>query len=302
MSFINDMEVLNTQFIKGFSPQINKSFMGWNRIVYRKNDSGWKRYIDSDIRMKPIKHQTKTEVFRYDDYLPNMLDYAVKKFKKKKHVNFYCYGCSDCSETYSILMYLISKYGEDTARKFTPIFARDYDKVAILHAKSGVLPISQQEYERIQKYTGGNFEKFFLVDKPLNFSEGQKINVRVNPKYYSMIDIKQADIREDYINIPPKDTILTTMNFLPYLPDNDNENLVNNIESHLNTKSMWWLGPYEMQGSYYYIDKVNHSRFSTKNRPYGVYEKLSYTTYIIKKCKSIGEKIRDIIQDLNNLF
>lgn len=296
------MKVLNAQYNTNYLPQTHPSFRNWNHIVYRNDYQGARRFIDSDISMRPIKHQTKTEVFRYDDYLPNMLDYAVEKFKNREHVNFYSYGCSNCSETYSILMYLISKYGEDTARKFTPIFARDYDKVAISHAKSGVLPINQQEYERIQKYTEGNFEKFFLVDKPPDFSECKNIDMNVNPKYYSMIDIQQADIRDDYVNIPPQDTILTTINFLPYLPDNDNKKLVSNITNHLNKNSMWWFGPYEIQSSYHFIDRVCDSGFSTNNRPYGVYEKQSYTTYIIKDCKGIGEKIRGIIRKINNSF
>ena len=296
------MNVLNTQYNKNFSPQTHPSFWNWDRIVYGNYRPRYQRHIDSDIKMYHIQHKNQTEVFRYDDFLPNMLDYAVKKFKNRAHVNFYNYGCSNCSEAYSILMYLISKYGEDTARKFTPIFARDYDEVAISHAKSGVLPINKQEYERIQKYTRGKFKKFFLLNKPLDFSKCKNIDMRVNPKYFSMIDIQQADIRDDYINIPPQDTILTTINFLPYLPNDDNEKLANNITSHLNKNSMWWFGPYEIQISDNVIDKVCDSRFSNENRPYGVYEKLPYTTYIIKKGKDIGERTIKIIQDLGNLF
>lgn len=244
--------------------------------------------------MVNIKHKNKTALFRGDTYIPNLLDYTVEKFKNKKHVNFYSYGCSNCSETYSILMYLISKYGEDTARKFTPIFARDYDKVAISHAMSGVMPINQQEYKRIQAYTGGKFEEFFLPDKTLKFSEGENINVPVNPKYYSMIDIKKADIRKDYINIPPKDTILTTINFLPYLPNDDNEELVNNITNHLKSNSMWCFGPYELGVGDNFIYEVSRSGFSNKKRPYGLYEKLPYTTL-----EGIGAHIIKIIHKLN---
>ncbi len=276
------MKVLSTQPNGKFSHTFQPSFRNWNRIVYR--DQRPTRYIDFDSdgfcsKMFRIKHTNQTAIFRYENYLPDMLDYAVKKFKHKEHVNFYSYGCSNCSEQYSILMYLISKYGEDTAQKFTPIFARDYDEIAILHAKSGVLPINQQEYERIQKYTGGKFEEFFLPDEPLDFSKDENLFVHVNPKYYSMIDIKKADIRYDYTDIPPQNTILTTINFLPYLPDKDSQELVNNIANHLNKKSMWWFGPYELQSGEHLIYKARCAGFSNMKRPDGVYEKVPYPKF-----------------------
>lgn len=280
------MEILSTKPHGNFLPY-HPSFRNWERQVVRTEYP--ERIMDIySSKMHNIKHKTTTGFFKDNNHIPDILDYSVEKSKNVNHVNFYCYGCSNCSETYSILMYLISKYGEDIARKFTPIVARDYDEVAISQAQRGILPINKREYERIQKYTKGKFEEFFLPNRQIHyFSENENIEVPVNPKYYSMIDIQKADIRDDYINIPPKNTILTTMNFLPYLPHEDYCKLIKNIANHLEGGSLWGFGTFDMGYQHYTMDKFG---FSNKNRPYGLYEKLPFTTI-----EGLTLKVRNLI-------
>lgn len=88
-------------------------------------------------------------------------NYATEKFKNTPKVNVFSLACSDGSEAYSTAMLLISKLGEEKAKKYFPIIAVDFDRTITRNARKGFMNLSADDELRINKYTGNNLNKFF---------------------------------------------------------------------------------------------------------------------------------------------
>ena len=232
--------------IKEYESCKNLKFGNWSRVVYKDIETIERTWNKDFVKLDIIQHRNDTEFFRNGAEIPYMLDRVVKAFKHKKHVNVYCYGCSDGSEPYTMVMYLYAKYGEKIADKFMPIIAKDYDLSAILKARSGVFEIDKEEYKNIQNFTKFNFKKFFNTISPqMMDNEESRIIAKANPKYYSKIKYGVGNILQDYKNIDGKTTLLTTRNFLPYLHEHSRIELAPKIASILRNGSFWNIGTYD---------------------------------------------------------
>ena len=123
MFFIFNMQVLSIQnnYNNKYS---NPTFNSWIRRVEKVKENG----------TRVLTHCNTTGFFRADFGWKNGVDYLVEKYKNIPKVNVYNYGCSNGSEVYSLLMRLKSNYNNETFEKFTPVYAKDFDSVAISEA------------------------------------------------------------------------------------------------------------------------------------------------------------------------
>lgn len=250
------------------------SFKSWERTVFKKTPPKiWPKnwwgipYVPDEY----VQHRNNTYFFRDGAYIPNQIDFVVDFFKHKKHVNIYSWGCSNGIETYTMQMYLNSHYPKQ-ADKFK-FFARDYDLTAILKAKRGIFSIDEDEYERIQKYTNGQFDRFFKnADKVIN-SDNFPVECEVNPEYYNQIEFSLGNILDNYKDMPKRNTYITSMNFMPYLTSSQRMNLANNIGEYMEAPCCWGFGEYDLY----------HTRITGYLEKFGFSEKHLSMGLIFKK-------------------
>lgn len=193
------------------------AFKSWTREVYEPLNA----------YTQQLKHRNNTCIYRDGDIWEKMCKFFVDKFKDVPKVNVYNYACSNGSEPYTFLMELISNFPKNIVQKFTPIIAKDYDETAIKIAQSKKIPINANEYHRIQLFTKGQFNRFF---SEYNYSDDTYVPSKA---LSSKIQFETADIRDDYLNISPENSIVFARNFWPYLDRMDMVRLARNLGKHL---------------------------------------------------------------------
>lgn len=241
------------------------SFRGWERQVY-------KEISPRNPFITEISHRNNTSVFRNGREIPDMIDDAIDLFRWIPFVNTHIYGCSNGAESYSMLIYTDSKYGEKILSKFLPLRAKDFDAEAILRAKRKTLPITSDEFYRINNFTGGNFNKYFdgkrigiypnidyknysgmsyiskIFDKEISTADswigGRE--VRLKEDYARLIQYDVANILDDYKTIcPDEPSLVSARNFWPYLGLNNVRNLAKNLGKQMKKGSVLFVGDYD---------------------------------------------------------
>lgn len=267
------------------TPATNKpiSFKSWERTVMKetapkilpKNLWGI-TYLPDEY----VQHRNNTYFFRDGNYIPVQLDFVVDFFKRKKTVNIYSWGCSNGTEAYTMLMYLNSNYPKQ-AGKFKFI-ARDYDLTAILEAKKGRFLIDEDEYERIQKYTNGQFDRYFKnTDKIINI-DNFPVECEANPQYYNQIEFSLGNIVDNYKDMPKKNTYITSMNFMPYLTSSQRMKLSYDIANHMESPCCWGFGEYDLYNTGI-TGYLGHYGFDEKHLHKGlVYKKTGFLKSIFQ--------------------
>ena len=101
----------------------------------------WQRGVTNFINGKmEIVHRNNTSVYRNEAWWHYFCQFTDKFFEDSKHVNTYNWGCSNGAEPVTFMMHMFSNFSE-TAEKFMPIQAKDYDPVAIEMAKKYYLTL-----------------------------------------------------------------------------------------------------------------------------------------------------------------
>jgi len=134
--FITNMQIQNIQTISYCNSANSPNFKSWTREVLHKN---------SDQFVKRVKHRNDTWLFRDCLDWKRFGKFIVDKYKDVPKVNVINYACSNGSEAYTFLMEMFCHNDFDTAMKFTPILAKDYDQKAIDYAQSGIIRIEKGE-------------------------------------------------------------------------------------------------------------------------------------------------------------
>lgn len=173
--------------------------------------TSWKRNVYSDI--DGLLYRNDTSVYRDGKFWKDACDFFVDRFSGAPKVNVYSYGCSDGSEPVTFLMQMFSNFSEAIANKFKPIIAKDCDKDAISLAKSGTLKLSSSERADIDRFTGGQCDRF-IVGEDLATSRA-----KLSEELTGSINYDLADIVYDYEKIEPNNTIVFARNFWPYIRD-----------------------------------------------------------------------------------
>ena len=189
-------------------------------------------------------YRNTTSFFREDLIWDKFVELIKEKYKNTDKVNIMCYACSDGSEPMSLAMLLRENFGEE-AEKFFPIIAKDIDSTVIYTAKGDYVNMDYADFETINKYTGGNFEKYFK--RPLGgIGIEYDYLIRMNPLFKKMINYSIADITKDVSNIPPENTIIFCRNFWPYIESaQERTQLVNNLAQQLKTNCTIVIGNFD---------------------------------------------------------
>ncbi len=191
-----------------------------------------------------IVYRNTTNFFRPDLNWKELGKFIIEKYNNSGKVNIICYACSDGSEPMSFAMLLNENLGEKS-EKFLPIYAKDIDDTIIYMANSEYVNMDYSDFEEINKFTNGNFGKYFK--KPMG-GIGIEYNypVRINPELKKMINFSVADITEDVNNIPSQNTIVFCRNFWPYIKSgSDREKLINNLALKLKNNCTIVTGRYD---------------------------------------------------------
>ena len=220
----------------GYTPQ----FKSWGRVVYHNIPS------KADYA---VKHRNTTSFFRRDMDWPALTKFLVDKYKDVSKVNTYCYGCSNGAEPYSLLIQLYSRWPELVANKFMPIIAKDYDAEAIKVAKAGIVPIEEEELAVVKAVADNREERFLDYVEKTDFGEylltGNVWKMRYNKGYANKMDFSVADIRNDYKNIAPENSVVFARNFLPYLNTPDLFELLRHLGEQMKQNSCLIIGAFD---------------------------------------------------------
>lgn len=241
---------INNSYYRQNSP----NFKNWDRTVYKPT------FIANAA--DEVLHRNTTNFFRPSlTYWKDLVSFVNNRFKNVPKVNVYDYGCSDGSEIYSFIVTALSILNDKYANKFFPIIAKDYDPVAIEKCLSRNICISDNEMAALMKllkdYSGKNnyFNdcfKFLSEGKNgvMKKQNGYVCFVRdsefiVQEPLFNKAKFSVADIREDYVNIEPENSIVFARNFWPYLSEEDRRNMAHNLYKQLKGNSILVLGNFD---------------------------------------------------------
>ena len=216
----------------------------YNHTPHNPQFKSWKREVFTHQRIGEIQHRNHTWVYRDYAFWEKLAEHLTERYKNIPKVNVYNFGCSNGSEAYTFLMQLMANYDPQTVKKFTPIIAKDYDKVAIDYAKSRLLPMDEDEIDSINKYTNNSFNKFFESDKIILNEATHFIPKSV---LTDNVRFEIGDITKDLNKIKSKNTILIARNFLPYIPNM--KQTIEAIGKHLKDNCTMIVGNYEYTGA-----------------------------------------------------
>ena len=152
-------------------------------------------------------------------------NHVIEKYKNTPKVNVFSLACSDGSEAYSIAILLLSKLGEENAKKFFPIIAVDFDKTITRNARKGFMNLSVEDELRINKYTGNKLNTFFertnksfLSDK-IGDTDRQEIltKFKLKPILQDKVHFITEDLNTYVDKMPTTNNLIFCRNCWPYL-------------------------------------------------------------------------------------
>lgn len=205
-----------------------------------------------------VKYKNTSWMFRPTPWAcKNIYKYFSFVFKNVNKVNVYNYGCSLGYEAYSYILWLLSG-GKKNPEKFLPIIAKDYDEFIINETKNNKLFMTEREVLDIEDVVGANrMYKFFELSAFDTYDtiDGKKYGAFATPRkeLTENVQFSLADIRDDYKNIVPENSIVIATNFWPYLENEERYELAENLYKQLD------------KGSYIRIDDFDNNCYYLRN-------------------------------------
>ncbi|MBO5739423.1 hypothetical protein J6R97_08810 [bacterium] len=271
------MRINNIQ--NSYSFKTNPSFQSFQREIVKPN--------------KGLLYCNDTCFFRNASFWDQLTCFLKEKYKNEPKVNVYNYGCSDGSESLSLVMKILTQEDKELEKKFLPVIAKDIDEFVISKAKSKeFFYLKNDERKKINFYTNGQYRNFFSeIDETNN-----GCFALANNDLYKHIDFSVADIRSDYKNIEPENSVVFVRNFWPYITKRKNiiskikdlvvksnqevenkaarQEILDNLASQLEKKSLIIIGNYDLRGTLWSIeDEIQKAGFKKTNLKY-VFEKI----------------------------
>ena len=190
-------------------------------------------------------------------------------------------------------MKILTQEDKELEKKFLPVIAKDIDEFVISKAKSKeFFYLKNDERKKINFYTNGQYRIFFSeIDETNN-----GCFAFANNDLYKHIDFSVADIRSDYKNIEPENSVVFVRNLWPYITKRKNiiskikdlvvksnqevenkaarQEILDNLASQLEKKSLIIIGNYDLRGTLWSIeDEIQKAGFKKTNLKY-VFEKI----------------------------
>lgn len=213
--------------------------------IQKKN----KPAFTSNIRQVADAAPNFTYFFRGDFEWINFAGYLGRKYKNADKVNVYNAGCSDGSETFTLVMSLLAKLGKEKAEKFLPIEAFDINKQLIKDANTGLVPLLPQPYTIIDIFKL-KVNMLFRDHKFLNYSKiNGKRYVQMNDTTKSRINFKEGNIFNEIDKMQSSNSVVMCRNMWLYLNDIEQTKLAQKLGSKLDKSSIVVLGDYDLNAS-----------------------------------------------------
>ncbi len=216
------------------SQPYNKPSFGTNAKTYYRNtltnECFSKDYYSSCIPCKDsceddtqkthasIINSNATWFFRSKPYdWLELCKFLNSKYKNSEPVNIYQFGCSDGSETYTIIMSLLEALHKDS-EKYFPIQAYDIDPDIIEKARSKQVCCNLSDISSIDNNTQQGFSKYFsTIAKVTPTSYIASANDILKDKAV----FKVKSFLEGLDDIKTKNNIIFCRNFWPYMKDEE---------------------------------------------------------------------------------
>lgn len=208
-----------------------------------------------------VLNRGDTCFFRWDLDFNNIIKFIENKYSYCDKVNIIAHACSDGEEVFSFTSKLLDTFGEEKAKKYLPIQAKDIEDEHLNLAKKGKYIIKSFEKDAFNFYLGRNFYNYFeyLSSDTIKRLQNLKDNV---------IFSKQ-NILEDVKTIDFQNTVLFARNFWHYLDEEDMDKLAMNLSHRMNKSSTLVIGNFDVE--YGVNDILYHYGFDEKLE--NVYEK-----------------------------
>jgi len=271
--------MINTLFINNFSKlnillkplkQSHKSNVSFTGNIDNIPDS---ELHEKDLKTfsKPLEQNS----WLFRDGLVESLDEIAKSFpdtfdkKTPEHLKpkkFFIYGCSDGHEPYSIIMYLIKKYGSlEEAKKKVELHSIDIPSPGLKMAKSGELDISEEVldigYEDIKHQN----LRLISEDEHIIQKSLRKKSIKINPDILEYANFQEGRILNDF---KPKGNFKETepvvvffRNSLPYIKPRIALKFIDNLYMKLSAGSFLGIGNHDHHSSNIEVLNKIHSKF-----------------------------------------
>lgn len=217
-----------------------------------------------------IMHRNVSWMFRPSfNECKRFYSYISDVFRDIPKVNVYSYGCSLGYEAYGFVIGMFAEK-EKNPEKFFPIIAKDYDEAIIGYAKKNIIPLETTEIKQIGQMFNNDANKIsefitftdrLKILSKLKFSQSLYDNLAaqgdtlgtLSGKLTDNVKFFTADIRTDYKNIKPQNSIVLASNFWPYMSDEDRYALAKNLSEQLE------------QNCYVKVDKFDNGMYPGKS-------------------------------------
>lgn len=213
-----------------------------------------------------------TYFFRDDLQWKNFVKYLDKQFLGADKVNIHNLACSDGTESYTLVMSLLSKLGEDKSKKFLPIMSSDINSEVILTAKSGNIPLLTGLYKFYDYY---KLKMCTFLDKPKHFKiskQDKKTIVNIDDICKNNIRFKTADLFKEIDNMEGENTVVLCRNVWMYLSVDEQILAAEKLGKKLQKNSSVVLGEYD-KGASDAVELLNKNGFEETYIDY-VFEKV----------------------------
>ena len=204
----------------------------------------------SNINFKSYRHEIinksgeiinrgDTCLYRWDLNFNELIKFLETKYKDVNKVNILAHACSDGEEIFSFLAKLIDMVGEENAKKYLPIEAKDIEEEHIRLAKKGKYEIKSFERDAVRFYLGRNFYNYFeyLSSDTIRALSNLRQNV-IFSKSDIMVDIKKQNF---------DNTVMFARNFWHYLNYDNVDKLGKTLSKEMNKSSTLIIGSFDKE-------------------------------------------------------
>lgn len=212
-----------------------------NKYNYSPADKGNMRIVkDKDGK---VLYRTTTYYFRQGLDWNKFSRLLASKYEKTPKVNIIDHACSSGAEAYTLVMMLITKFGEG-AKKFYPIIAKDLNKENIEMAKNNEpLEVDDKDFYAINYFTKNNLHKF--LDPIATSKSGFSLALRPKEHYHKNIQFAQGNVFDDIEKADSQNTVFFCRNFWPYLSEEKRRELAQKLSEKFDETSLVIIGEYD---------------------------------------------------------
>jgi len=203
-----------------------------------------------------------------------------------KPEKLFIYGCSDGHETYSIIMYLIKKYGSlEEAKKRVALHSIDIHSPGLEMAKSKKLEVYDDIYDG-DEYSLKHIKLNLISpdkDIPKRVKSSGKINIKEDIFQYA--NFQEGRILEDFRPLgkfnEKNPVVVFFRNSLPYIKNEIALPFIDNLYEKLPAGSFFGIGTYDHYSNN--LTVVNKIKDTFKAVPIPEYDGYKHEPFLFKK-------------------